>query len=265
MHVHHQHAVGADCAKHLSGDLGRDRHAGRTRTTILPGVTEVRHDRRHRVHRSALERVDDDQQFHEMLGRRCAGRLDHEGVLAAHVLLDLDLHFAVGELADQRFAHRHAELTANRLRQYAIGVTAENEHVLLVHGQVRMQLLTVELAGAVGFEPTDARIKTWCLGPLGDAPSYVVGLPVRLRSRGAGQAGTRSSSALSCLASAHPCANLQRSIRINPCENAPAHRTRASAPPTSPPRNADLEATRVAPLRPLRHRRNGRNIRLPCR
>src|SRR6185437_4077025 len=27
------------------------------------------------------------------------------------------------------------------------------------------------LAGAVGFEPTNARIKTWCLGPLGDAPA----------------------------------------------------------------------------------------------
>src|SRR2546427_504475 len=29
------------------------------------------------------------------------------------------------------------------------------------------------LAGAVGFEPTNARIKTWCLGPLGDAPALI--------------------------------------------------------------------------------------------
>ena len=29
------------------------------------------------------------------------------------------------------------------------------------------------VAGAVGFEPTNARIKTWCLGPLGDAPTWI--------------------------------------------------------------------------------------------
>ena len=32
-----------------------------------------------------------------------------------------------------------------------------------------------DVAGAVGFEPTNARIKTWCLGPLGDTPREMVG------------------------------------------------------------------------------------------
>src|SRR5436190_12842515 len=50
-----------------------------------------------------------------------------------------------------------------------------------------------QMAGAVGFEPTDAGIKTRCLGPLGDAPLQIDEdrAPARLRSRGADQAVAR--------------------------------------------------------------------------
>src|SRR3546814_3241676 len=59
------------------------------------------------------ERVDQHQQLHEVLGRRRAGRLHDEHVLAAHVFLDLDLDLAVGERRDQRLARPHAELAAH--------------------------------------------------------------------------------------------------------------------------------------------------------
>jgi hypothetical protein len=134
MQVHRQHPVGADRAEHLRHHLGRDRHARRTRAAVLAGVAEIRHHGGDVGDRGALERVDQHHQLHEVLGGRRAGRLDDEHVLAAHVLLDLDLAFAVRELPHQRLAQRNAELAADRQRQRAVGIAGEDEQVLLAHG-----------------------------------------------------------------------------------------------------------------------------------
>jgi hypothetical protein len=53
--------------------------------------------------------------------------LDDEHILAAHVLQDLDLDFAVGELADHRLAQRDAHVVRDLLCQLRIGV-ARKEH-----------------------------------------------------------------------------------------------------------------------------------------
>ena len=74
-------------------------------------------------------RIHQHQQLHEILGGRGVGRLDDEHLLPAHVLLDLDLHLAVGEPADQRLAEADAELLAHGLGQRAIRVAAEDEQV----------------------------------------------------------------------------------------------------------------------------------------
>ena len=50
--------------------------------------------------RRALQRIDHDQQFHQVLVGRGAGGLDDEDVAGADVLLDLDVDLAVGETAD---------------------------------------------------------------------------------------------------------------------------------------------------------------------
>ena len=47
----------------------------------------------------AAERVDADQQLHQIVVCRVAGRLDHEHILAADVLVDLDEDFLIGETA----------------------------------------------------------------------------------------------------------------------------------------------------------------------
>src|SRR5207342_656610 len=84
-----------------------------------------------------------------------------------------------GKLADQRLAERNAQFLANRLRQRTVGVAGEDEQVLLAHVWPFRSLLVEhggnpKVAGAVGFEPTNAGIKTRCLGPLGDAPTQVL-------------------------------------------------------------------------------------------
>src|SRR3546814_9965042 len=64
-------------------------------------------------------------------------------------------------------------------RQRPVRVAREDQQVaIFVFHVVLRCALTVAVggddacvAGAAGFEPANARIKTWCLGPLGDAPA----------------------------------------------------------------------------------------------
>ena len=96
----------------LAHDLGADRHARRARAAVLPGVAEVRDHRGDAAGRGALERVDHDAQLHQVLVGRRAGRLHDEDVARAHVLLDLDVDFAVGEAADLGLAEFDAEVAS---------------------------------------------------------------------------------------------------------------------------------------------------------
>ena len=67
--------------------------------------------------RRALQRIDHDQQLHQVVVGRRAQRLQHENVLAADVLEDLDHHFAVAEAADFRPAQRQAQVADDLLRE----------------------------------------------------------------------------------------------------------------------------------------------------
>ena len=85
--------------------------------------------------RSALARsaaVDHDQQLHEVVVHRRAGRLNEKHVAAADVFVDLAGDFAVGEFAERDVAQRHAEVIGDPLGERLIGGAAEDFEV--VHG-----------------------------------------------------------------------------------------------------------------------------------
>ena len=66
--------------------------------------------------RSALARlqaVDHDQQLHQVVVDRRAGRLDEEHVAAADVFVDLAGDLAVGKVADRDLAQRQAQVVAD--------------------------------------------------------------------------------------------------------------------------------------------------------
>ena len=77
-----------------------------------------------------LQRVDDDQQFHQIVVGGKARRLDDEHVLAADIFLDLDEHFHVGEAADLGLDEGQLEILADRLGQCAVGIAREQLHAL---------------------------------------------------------------------------------------------------------------------------------------
>ena len=73
-----------------------------------------------------FERVDHQQQLEQVALDRSAGRLHHEDVGAAHVLLNLDVDLAVGELLHVGGAERAAQTGADLLRQGPVGVPRED-------------------------------------------------------------------------------------------------------------------------------------------
>jgi hypothetical protein len=68
------------------------------------------------------------QQLHQIVVGRVAGRLDHEHVLAADVLVDLDENLLVGEAPHARLGQRHFEIFGNRAGQRQIAVPGEQFH-----------------------------------------------------------------------------------------------------------------------------------------
>ena len=64
--VERQHAVGAGAGDQVGDELGRDRRA-RAGFAVLPGIAEIGDDRGDAPGRGAAQRVDDDQQLHQVV------------------------------------------------------------------------------------------------------------------------------------------------------------------------------------------------------
>ena len=131
--VHRQHAVHAGARHHVGHDFRRDRHARRARAPVLPRITHIRDRRGHPPGRSALQRIDHDEQLHQVVVGRRAQRLQHEHVLAANVLEDLDHDFAVAETAHLRTAQRQVQMTRHHLGELGVGVPAEHHQPIERH------------------------------------------------------------------------------------------------------------------------------------
>ncbi len=103
--IHREHPVAARGGDEVRHELGRDGHASH-HLAVLAAVAVVREDRGDAPGRRALERVHHHQELHQVVVDGRARRLDHEHVLAADVLVDLDVHLAVREARDVGIAQR---------------------------------------------------------------------------------------------------------------------------------------------------------------
>src|SRR5690606_15172826 len=124
--VHGQHAVDAGDLQHVGHHLGRDGHARRTRAAVLAGIAEIRDGGGDAAGRGTAQRIDHDHDFHQVVVGRRTGGLQHEDVLAAHVLVDLDHDFAIGEAANRHLAQGHVEMVDYVHGQAGVGRARED-------------------------------------------------------------------------------------------------------------------------------------------
>ena len=75
-----------------------------------------------------LQRVEGDQQLHQVVVGREGGRLDDEDILAADVLVDLDEHLHVGEAPHAGLGQRQVEEGRDRLGQRPVAVAGQDLH-----------------------------------------------------------------------------------------------------------------------------------------
>src|SRR4029079_6923750 len=87
--IERHHAVGAGTGNQVGDQLCRDRCAW-TGFAVLPCVSVVGDHGGDAARRRTPQRVDDNQQLHEVVVGREGGRLDHKNVGTTHVFLDLD-------------------------------------------------------------------------------------------------------------------------------------------------------------------------------
>src|SRR5690606_495137 len=90
MQVNSQNAVYADDIKHVGHNLGADRYARRARPAVLAGITEIGDNGGDAGGGGATQSVGHHDQFHQIVVGRCAGWLDHEHILAAHIFIEFD-------------------------------------------------------------------------------------------------------------------------------------------------------------------------------
>ena len=116
MKVDAEDAVGSRRHDEVGDELRRDRDT-RLVLAVLPRVTVVREHRRHARRRGALERVEHDEELHDVgIGRRARG-LHDEHVRAPDVLLDLTVVLPVGEVVEGDAAGLPAEVAADLTRE----------------------------------------------------------------------------------------------------------------------------------------------------
>ena len=128
MQVDGQYTVDAHGHHHVSDDLGANRYSRGPHPAILAGVAEVGHHRGDAGGRGPTQRVDHDNQFHQVVVSWCAGGLQDENILAADIFIQLNGSFAVTEAADIRLAQGEVQATGHLLRQFRVGVTREYHH-----------------------------------------------------------------------------------------------------------------------------------------
>ncbi len=127
MQIDGENAVGAGLGDQIGHQLGRYRRAG-TDFAVLAGVTEIGDHRRDAAGRGTAQRIDHDQQFHQIVVGGKTGRLDDEHVLPAHIFLHLDEHFHVGEAAHLGFDEGQLEVLADGVGQGGVGIARDQAH-----------------------------------------------------------------------------------------------------------------------------------------
>ena len=100
MQIHRQNSVRACCYEQIRYQLRCDRVSG-FGFSVLPCIAIIRNDGVDPAGRCALHGIDHDQELHQIVVDRIAGRLDDVNIQASDCFPDVDGNFAIAE-----FGHR---------------------------------------------------------------------------------------------------------------------------------------------------------------
>ena len=130
--------MGAGRGEQIGDQFGRDRRA-RLVFAVLAAIAVVGNHGGDPSGRSAFEGVDHQKQFHQVAVDRTASRLQDEDICAAHVLLNLNVGFAVLEARDQRLPAADAQEVTDFVGQRFVGGPTKDLE-LFIYARARFAL-----------------------------------------------------------------------------------------------------------------------------
>ena len=120
MQIHRQNAVGTCAGQEIGNEFGGDRNTSFV-FAVLAGIAEIGDHGGDPAGTGALEALDHDQELHEVVIDRAAGRLDEEYIASADVFFDAAETFTVGETLHRDLPRGNAQVVADFLVQRNIG------------------------------------------------------------------------------------------------------------------------------------------------
>ncbi|MNJ45060.1 hypothetical protein D3C77_401380 [compost metagenome] len=122
--VHRDHTMCSRLLDQISDQLRRNRVTG-TGLPVLTRISVIRNNDVNALGRSPLQSIHHNEQLHQIIVHRCAGRLHDIDMTAAYALRQLHLDLSVAEACRIRVSHRNADIIGNLVRQFGIRVTGE--------------------------------------------------------------------------------------------------------------------------------------------
>ena len=119
--INGQHPVGARLGNEIGNELGRNGRA-RSGLPILTRIAEIGQNGCNALGRRTAQRVDHDQQFHQIVICGMAGGLNHKHIFAADIFVNFYENFIVGETPDAGVGQRQFHIIGNTLRQRQVAV-----------------------------------------------------------------------------------------------------------------------------------------------
>ena len=127
--VHGENAASAGFGDKVGDELCSDRFAA-SALAVLTRIAIVWHDGGDATCRGAAHSVDHDEEFHEVVVAWFAGWLNDVNVLAPYAFVNLNIDLAVAKMADNTVAERNADIIADFLSEFWVGITGKNFHMV---------------------------------------------------------------------------------------------------------------------------------------
>tara|TARA_R110001606_G_scaffold367804_1_gene523469 strand:- start:1114 stop:1488 length:375 start_codon:yes stop_codon:yes gene_type:complete len=122
--VHRQHPVSARRADQVGNKLCRDGRAA-VSFAVLTRIAKIGNDSGDAAGGGALQGIHADQELHQIVIGWVGGRLDHEDVFAADVLVDANEDFLVSEGFHFGPRQAHVQIVCDGLGQWAVCIARQ--------------------------------------------------------------------------------------------------------------------------------------------